>query len=76
MLYSRKQEGSEDKRVLKIDGAFAPKVLRFDSPFRAEGCGGGSAADFNNNNLSSWQDPLQSGFAYRNGLLPPLVPSR
>ena len=44
MLYSRKQEGSEDKRVLKIDGALAPKVLRFDSPFRAEGCGGGSAA--------------------------------
>jgi hypothetical protein len=30
-LYSRAIKGSEDKRALKIDGAFAPKVLRFDS---------------------------------------------
>jgi hypothetical protein len=28
---SSEAAGSEDKRVLKIDGAFAPKVLRFDS---------------------------------------------
>ena len=28
---SRAQKGLEEKRVLKIDGAFAPKVLRFDS---------------------------------------------
>jgi hypothetical protein len=27
-------------RVLKFDGAFAPKVLRFDGGFAAEGCGG------------------------------------
>ena len=27
-------------RVLKIDGAFAPRVLRFDSGLAAEGCGG------------------------------------
>ena len=34
--------GSEGReKVLKIDGAFAPRVLRFDSPFGAEGCGGG-----------------------------------
>ena len=26
-------------RVLKIDGAFAPRVLRFDSGFAAEGGG-------------------------------------
>lgn len=30
-LYSQTQGG---KKVLKIDGAFAPKVLRFDSPYR------------------------------------------
>ena len=40
--------GSEGReKVLKIDGAFAPRVLRFDSGFAAEGCGGGSAANFN-----------------------------
>ena len=27
-------------RVLKFDGAIAPRVLRFDSGFAAEGCGG------------------------------------
>jgi len=27
-------------RVLKFDGAVAPRVLRFDSGFAAEGCGG------------------------------------
>ena len=27
-------------RVLKIDGAFTPRVLRFDSGFAAEGSGG------------------------------------
>lgn len=27
-----KRKGRE--KVLKIDGAFAPKVLRFDSPYR------------------------------------------
>ena len=31
-------------KVLKFDGAFAPKVLRFDGAFGAEGCGGGFAA--------------------------------
>ena len=35
-LGSRKQER---KKVLKIDGAFAPRVLRFDIGFAAEGCG-------------------------------------
>ena len=35
-LCSRKQER---KKVLKIDGAFAPRVLRFDSGCAAEGCG-------------------------------------
>ena len=29
-------------RVLKFDGAIAPKVLKFDSGFAAEGCGGAS----------------------------------
>ena len=27
-------------RVLKFDGAIAPRVLKFDSGFAAEGCGG------------------------------------
>ena len=27
-------------RVLKSDGAIAPRVLKFDSGFAAEGCGG------------------------------------
>ena len=27
-------------RVLKFDGAIAPRVLRFDSGYAAEGCGG------------------------------------
>ena len=27
------------KKVLKIDGAFAPRVLKFDSGCAAEGCG-------------------------------------
>lgn len=27
-------------RVLKFDGAVAPRVLKFDSGFAAEGCGG------------------------------------
>ena len=31
-------EGSEGK-VLKFDGAFAPKVLRFDAACGCEGCG-------------------------------------
>ena len=35
-LCSRKQER---KKVLKMDGAFAPRVLRFDIGFAAEGCG-------------------------------------
>ena len=29
-------------RVLKFDGAIAPRVLKFDSGFAAEGCGGAS----------------------------------
>ena len=28
-----------DKRVLKIDGAFTPRVLRFDTACGCEGCG-------------------------------------
>lgn len=33
--------GSEGwEKVLKIDGAFAPRVLGFDGPFGPEGCGG------------------------------------
>ena len=28
-------------RVQKFDGAIAPRVLKFDSGFAAEGCGGG-----------------------------------
>ena len=28
-------------RVLRFDGAFDPRVLRFNSAFGAEGCGGG-----------------------------------
>ena len=40
--FPTEQAGSEGReKVLKIDGAFAPRVLRFDSPFGAEGCGGG-----------------------------------
>ena len=27
-------------RVLKFDGAVAPRVLKFDSGYAAEGCGG------------------------------------
>ena len=27
-------------RVLKFDGAIAPRVLKFDSGYAAEGCGG------------------------------------
>ena len=27
-------------RVLKFDGTIAPRVLKFDSGFAAEGCGG------------------------------------
>ena len=27
-------------RVLKFDGAMAPRVLKFDSGYAAEGCGG------------------------------------
>ena len=27
-------------RVLKFDGAIAPRVLKFDSVYAAEGCGG------------------------------------
>ncbi len=27
-------------KVLKFDGAIAPRVLKFDSGFAAEGCGG------------------------------------
>ena len=39
------QEAFGDKplmgvRVLKFDGAIAPRVLKFDSGFAAEGCGG------------------------------------
>ena len=56
---SRTQGGSEDKGVLKIDGAFAPKVLRFDSPFRAEGCGGGSAASIYAACRQRWWTPLK-----------------
>ena len=29
-------------RVLKFDGAIAPRVLKFDSGYAAEGCGGAS----------------------------------
>ncbi len=29
-------------RVLKFDGAIAPRVLKFDSGFATEGCGGAS----------------------------------
>ena len=29
-------------RVLKFDGAIAPRVLKFDSGSAAEGCGGAS----------------------------------
>ena len=40
--FPTERAGSEGREeVLKIDGAFAPRVLRFDSPFGAEGCGGG-----------------------------------
>ena len=40
--FPTERAGSEGReKVLKIDGAFAPRVLRFDSPFGAEGCGGG-----------------------------------
>jgi hypothetical protein len=28
-----------ERKFLKMDGAFAPKVLRIDSGFAAEGCG-------------------------------------
>ena len=59
MLYSRKQGGSEDKRVYKIEGALAPKVLRFDSPFRAEGCGGGPAASIYAACRQRWWTPLK-----------------
>ena len=43
--YSRRLTRLMDKplwglRVLKFDGAIAPRVLKFDSGFAAEGCGG------------------------------------
>jgi hypothetical protein len=28
-----------DRKVLKLDGAFAPKVLKMDKPCGLEGCG-------------------------------------
>ena len=45
--YSRRLTRLMDKplwglRVLKFDGAIAPRVLKFDSGFAAEGCGGAS----------------------------------
>lgn len=30
-----------EERVLKMDGAFAPRVLRIDRRFASEGCSGG-----------------------------------
>ena len=50
-------EGRE--KVLKIDGAFAPRVLRFDSGFAAEGCGGGSAASIYAACRQRWWTPLK-----------------
>ena len=43
--YSRRLTRLMDKplwglRVLKFDGAIAPRVLKFDSGFAADGCGG------------------------------------
>jgi len=32
-------------RVLRFDGAFAPRVLKIDSGFAAEGCSGRAAAE-------------------------------
>ena len=32
--------GDWDVKVLKFDGAIAPRVLKFDSGYAAEGCGG------------------------------------
>ena len=34
-------------RVLKMDGAAAPRVLRFDTAFGREGCGGACGAIIN-----------------------------
>ena len=34
--------GDWDVKVLKFDGAIAPRVLKFDSGYAAEGCGGAS----------------------------------
>ena len=52
--------GSEGReKVLKIDGAFAPRVLRFDSGFAAEGCGGGSAASIYAACRQRWWTPLK-----------------
>ena len=41
----KRPQGKLDKplwglRVLKFDGAVAPRVLKFDSGYAAEGCGG------------------------------------
>ena len=41
----KQKEGNMDKplwglRVQKFDGAIAPRVLKFDSGYAAEGCGG------------------------------------
>ena len=35
-----KFDGAIAPRVLKFDGAIAPRVLKFDSGYAAEGCGG------------------------------------
>ena len=32
--------GRKGEKVLKIDGAFAPRVRRFDTAYGCEGCGG------------------------------------
>ena len=37
---SRRDTSLWDVRVLKFDGAVAPRVLKFDSGYAAEGCGG------------------------------------
>ena len=38
--WGRKGQALTGLRVLKFDGAVAPRVLKFDSGYATEGCGG------------------------------------
>ena len=56
-------------RVLKFDGAIAPRVLKFDSGFAAEGCGGRLTFIEGASLYKTIQPPCGRGKC-----IPPLVP--